>query len=177
MFYHPETDTYIREGAGFSLNGVDYPPVWLNLSSPEDKEALGLVEVVVIGERANERTHFITEELVGAEKRIINTPKPDEMLEALDSTEREVELTRMRTLREQILDRLSGIAGRASRKGNIELSTACDNASEALLDITNDLPTDCAGTKAAIEQRYKLLAYAAISAAPSLESAFAQIDQ
>lgn len=82
----------------------------------------------------------------------------------------------VRALREQVLDRLAGIAGRASRKGNTALADACDSASEALLDITKDLP----GTPEAVEMelftRYQTIALTAIAAAPSLATAFAQVD-
>lgn len=176
MFYHTNTQTHIREGTGFAIDGVQFPANWLNLSTPGEKAELGLVEVVTVGERADQRTYFTTEELVGAELRIINTPKPPEMLAAMDAADRATELSRVRTLREQILDRLSGIAGRAARRGDTALADACDTASDALLNITADLPSGCEGTKQAIEQRYKLLAITAIMAAPSLESAFAKID-
>ena len=76
MFYHPSTQTYIREGVAFTLNELQYPANWLNLSTPDEKLILGLVEVVTVGTRADERTHYVSEELVGAERRIVNTPKP-----------------------------------------------------------------------------------------------------
>jgi hypothetical protein len=176
MFYHPDTQTYVREGAAFTLDGVQFPANFLNLSTPEEKIAHGLVEVITVGERADERTHFVSEELVGAERRIINTPKPPEMLAALDAADRAAELTRVRALREQVLDRLAGIAGRASRKGDTTLASACDSASEALLDITTDLPADSNGTKLAIALRYMALRDAAITEAPTLETAFAKVD-
>jgi hypothetical protein len=82
----------------------------------------------------------------------------------------------VRVLREQVLDRLAGIAGRAQRKGDTELAAACDIASEALLDITKDLPTDPDAVELDLFNRYQAIAYNAISAAPSLATAFAQVD-
>jgi hypothetical protein len=82
----------------------------------------------------------------------------------------------VRALREQVIDRLMGIAGRASRKGNTALAEACDTAAEALLDITQDLPTDPEAVEQTLVGRYLLIRDAAIQGAPSLELAFAQVD-
>lgn len=82
----------------------------------------------------------------------------------------------VRAMREQVLDRLAGIAGRASRKGDTALAAACDTASEALLDITKDLPSEPDAVELTLFSRYLLIREAAIQAAPSLESAFAQVD-
>ena len=103
MFYHQETNTYIREGAAFEINGVQYPANWLNLSTPDDKAAHGLVEVVTVGTREDERTHVVTEELVDGELRIINTPKPAEMLAEAAKQQAKAEIERLE--REQMLPR------------------------------------------------------------------------
>jgi hypothetical protein len=110
MFYHQATNTYIREGAAFTLNGTQYPDNWLNLSTPDDKAAHGLVEVVTVGAREDERTHFVAEELVDGELRIINTPKPAEMLtQRLNSDTfaeiAAIELGQARAVREAALGR------------------------------------------------------------------------
>jgi hypothetical protein len=176
MFYHSATDTYIQPGQPVSLDGTQYPANWLQLTSPADKEAAGLVEVSTSGTRADERLFFVTEELIGGVRVITNTPKPTEMLAALDASARAEELARVRALREQVLARLAGIAGRAGRKGDATLANACDAASDALLNITTDLPNDLEGTKTTIAMRYYMLRQAAITAAPSLELAFSQVD-
>lgn len=82
----------------------------------------------------------------------------------------------VRAMREQVLDRLAGIAGRASRKGDTALAAACDTASEALLDITKDLPSEPDAVELELFSRYQVIAFTAIQAAPSLELAFAQVD-
>jgi hypothetical protein len=82
----------------------------------------------------------------------------------------------VRAMREQVLDRLAGIAGRASRKGDTDLAAACDTASEALLDITKDLPTEPDAVELELFSRYYVIRFNAIKAAPSLETAFAQVD-
>lgn len=82
----------------------------------------------------------------------------------------------VRKLREQVLDRLAGIAGRAARKGDAALAAACDTASEALLDITKDLPTEPDAVELMLFSRYQVIAFNAEQAAPSLKTAFAQVD-
>lgn len=75
MFYHAETNQYFREGLEFTLNDVQYPANWLNLSTPEEKAALGLQEVITVGERKDDRYYWVSEQLVAAELIITNTPK------------------------------------------------------------------------------------------------------
>jgi hypothetical protein len=95
-------------------------------------------------------------------------PDPKAIIEAKKQT--------VRAMREQVLDRLAGIAGRAQRKGDTALAEACDTASEALLDITKDLPTDPDAVELELFSRYHVIAYNAEQAAPSLKTAFAQVD-
>lgn len=82
MFYHAETDQYFREGLEFTLNDVQYPANWLNLSTPEEKAALDLVEVITVGERKDDRYYWVSEQLVGAELIITNTPKDFDSVQA-----------------------------------------------------------------------------------------------
>jgi len=75
MFYRPESDQYINEGMPFTIDDVQYPANWLNLSTPEDKEALGLEEVITVGERKDDRYYWVSESLNGAVMTITSTPK------------------------------------------------------------------------------------------------------
>ena len=75
MFYRVESDQYINEGMPFTIGDVDYPANWLNLSTPEEKTALGLVEVITVGERKDDRYYWISESLDGATLTITSTPK------------------------------------------------------------------------------------------------------
>lgn len=97
-----------------------------------------------------------------------DTPDPAQIIEAKKQA--------VRALREQVLDRLAGIAGRASRKGDTNLANACDTASEALLDITKDLPDTPEAVEVELFNRYQTIALNAIAAAPSLATAFAKVD-
>lgn len=103
-------------------------------------------------------------------------PKPEEPMLPTAAEIIEAQRQAVRAVREQVLDRLTGIAGRASRKGDTVLAEACDTASEALLDITKDLPTEPDAVKLTLLNRYLLIREAAIQAAPSLKNAFAQVD-
>lgn len=96
-------------------------------------------------------------------------PSPQAIIEAKKQT--------VRQLREQVLDRLAGIAGRASRKGDTDLAAACDAASEALLDITKNLPSEPEAVELELFSRYQVIAFNATMAAPSLKTAFAQVDE
>lgn len=75
MFYRPESDQYINEGMPFTIDDVQYPANWLNLSTPEDKEALGIEEVITVGERKDDRYYWVSESLNGAVLTITSTPK------------------------------------------------------------------------------------------------------
>lgn len=75
MFYRSESDQYINEGMPFTIGNVDYPANWLNLSTPEEKTALGLEEVVTVGERKDDRYYWVSESLSGATLTITSTPK------------------------------------------------------------------------------------------------------
>ena len=75
MFYRPESDQYINEGMPFTIDDVQYPANWLNLSTQEDKEALGLEEVITVGERKDDRYYWVSESLNGAILTITSTPK------------------------------------------------------------------------------------------------------
>jgi hypothetical protein len=48
----------IPAGSQFTWNGIDYPPNWVNLSSPEEKAAIGMVDVVY-GQQANDQYYWV----------------------------------------------------------------------------------------------------------------------
>lgn len=98
-------------------------------------------------------------------------PSPEQLAAIIEAKKQAV-----RALREQVLDRLAGIAGRASRRGDTVLAEACDTASEALLDITKNLPAEPDAVALTLLTRYRNISTAAIQAAPSLANAFAQVD-
>ena len=75
MFYSTTTDTYIQEGQSFVIDGVTYPPQWLNQSTPEQKAAIGLEEVVATNSPANDQYYWVSTELNGASLTYVNTPK------------------------------------------------------------------------------------------------------
>lgn len=75
MFYNAEFNQYVQEGTQFTLGDVTYPPQWLNQSTPEQKAAIGLVEVVATNSPANQTYYWVSETLNGAELTYTNTPK------------------------------------------------------------------------------------------------------
>lgn len=75
MFYSTTTNTYINEGQAFTIGDVQYPSNWLNLSTPEEKQAIGLEEVVATNQPANDQYYWVSQELNGASLTYINTPK------------------------------------------------------------------------------------------------------
>jgi len=75
MFYLSTDGQYIQEGTPFTIDGVQYPANWLNLSTPEEKTALGLEEVVATNSPANDQYYWVSTELSGATLTYVNTPK------------------------------------------------------------------------------------------------------
>lgn len=75
MFYATKQNKYIVEGNAFELDGVQYPAVWLNQSTPEMKAALGLEEVIATDSPADDRFYWVSETLNGASLTYVNTPK------------------------------------------------------------------------------------------------------
>jgi hypothetical protein len=65
MFYSTITGTYINEGTQFTIDGVTYPSNWLNQSTPEQKAALGLEEVVATNSPFNPVYYWTGETLEG----------------------------------------------------------------------------------------------------------------
>ena len=75
MFYSTTDGQYIQEGTQFTIDGVEYPSNWLNLSTPEEKEAIGLEEVVATNSPANDQYYWVSTELNEATLTYVNTPK------------------------------------------------------------------------------------------------------
>jgi hypothetical protein len=75
MFYSSQDGQYIQEGSAFEIAGVQYPSNWLNLSTPAEKTALGLEEVVATNSPANDKFYWVSEALNGASLTYTNTAK------------------------------------------------------------------------------------------------------
>lgn len=75
MFYCTTTGQYIQEGTQFEIDGVTYPPQWLNQSTPEQKAALGLEEVVATNQPYNPVYYWTGEILDKATLTYTGTPK------------------------------------------------------------------------------------------------------
>jgi hypothetical protein len=75
MWYSTTDGQYIYEGNQFTIGGIEYPANWLNLSTPEEKSAIGLEEVIPTNQPGNSEYYWVTPEFNGASLTYINTPK------------------------------------------------------------------------------------------------------
>ena len=75
MFYCTLNNAYIQEGTQFVIDGITYPSVWLNQSTPEQKAELGLEEVVATNSPYNPVYYWTGETLEGATLTYTGTPK------------------------------------------------------------------------------------------------------
>jgi len=75
MFYSKSDGQYIQEGQAFQINDLFYPANWLNLSTPEEKLAIGLEEVVATNSPANDTYYWVSSTLDKASLTYTNTPK------------------------------------------------------------------------------------------------------
>lgn len=75
MFYHKETNKYIYENVPFEINGVQYPANWLNLSSPEEKLAAGLIEVIITNPPEDSNYYTVISHLENGVETYENIPK------------------------------------------------------------------------------------------------------
>ena len=82
MFFHAETNTYIREGASFTINGEQFGAAWLNATTKEQKAAKGIVECIYEGLPQDDQFYFNTVEYDNGVIRTVSTRKPQEMIDA-----------------------------------------------------------------------------------------------
>ena len=75
MFYRAASNQYLHEGQPFEIDGTQYPQNWLNLSTPEEKVALGLQEVTNANAPEDDRFYWVSSTLNGAVRTYTNTPK------------------------------------------------------------------------------------------------------
>lgn len=75
MFYYPPENLYINEGQAFTLGDTQYPANFLNLSTPEEKAAIGLEEVIATNSPANDQYYWVSSTLDKATLTYVNTPK------------------------------------------------------------------------------------------------------
>lgn len=81
MFFHAETNTYIREGTAFTINGEQFGAGWLNAATKEQKAAKGIVECTYEGLPQDDRYYFNTIEYDNGVVRTVSTRKPQEMID------------------------------------------------------------------------------------------------
>lgn len=54
-------ERFLPEGVSFKIGNIVYPQNWLNLSTPSEKAALGIVDVVY-GDRPDDKWYWVTEQ-------------------------------------------------------------------------------------------------------------------
>lgn len=96
MYYNETHNIYVGIGGAFSLNGVSYPPNWVESATEEEIAALGFVPVVTIGERGDDRYFDNAETTVGALCTITATPKDLGTLRAIQWEAIKAERDRLR---------------------------------------------------------------------------------
>lgn len=82
MWYAQSENKYIQDGTQFELDGITYPAQWLAQATLEQKEAIGLQEVVATNSPANDQYYWVSTELNGASLTYVNTPKDLETVKA-----------------------------------------------------------------------------------------------
>lgn len=84
QYFHELTNLYVARGRPFVIDEIQYPANWLDLTSDEEKAAIGLVPVQVI-ETVPEDSFLYdrTEVFAGAALVVTWTRKPDEEVEAI----------------------------------------------------------------------------------------------
>jgi hypothetical protein len=85
MQYHPESNTYVKDGEAFVLNGTQYPATW-------DKASLGFIEVTTVGTRENDAYYWVSEEVLDGVRTITNTPKDPEQIKTMESAKKLAEI-------------------------------------------------------------------------------------
>jgi hypothetical protein len=75
MFYNLKENTYIQEGQAFTIDGNQYAANWLNLSTPEEKIAIGLKEVIATNSPKSDIYYWVSSTLDKATLTYTNTPK------------------------------------------------------------------------------------------------------
>jgi len=169
-YYHAATDTYFNVGNPFAIAGVQYPANWLELTTADEKQAIGLTEVSTSGTAGDSKFFFVTETLT-AGVRVIT--KPTGMGAAVAARAVEELKERVRKLRKEIFDRLIGIAFAAKEAGDTATVQHCLTARAGLLVITDDLPTDPSAAELTIFGRYIAIREALPEA---LKNTFAGLD-
>lgn len=76
MYFHQATQFHVCPGRPFSIDEIQYPDNWLNLATPAEIAALGLVPVATVGEAKDPTYYDHAEVLAGATLTITSTPRP-----------------------------------------------------------------------------------------------------
>lgn len=76
---------FLPENTPFKLDGTQYPANWLNLSTPQEKSRLGIVDVIY-GQRADDKYYWVSEDapvVDGGVVKVNYTATPKDLAECL----------------------------------------------------------------------------------------------
>ena len=76
---------FLPENTPFKLDGTQYPANWLNLSTPDEKSRLGIVDVVY-GQRADDKYYWVSEDAPVVDNGVVKvnyTATPKDLAECL----------------------------------------------------------------------------------------------
>ena len=76
---------FLPENTPFKLDGTQYPANWLNLSTPQEKAKLGIVDVVY-GQRADDKYYWVSEDAPVVDNGVVKvnyTATPKDLAECL----------------------------------------------------------------------------------------------
>ena len=75
MWYSSKDGQYINEGTQFTIDGVQYPPNWINATTLAEKTAIGLEEVIATNSPKDDKYYWVSSTLDKATLTYTNTPK------------------------------------------------------------------------------------------------------
>jgi hypothetical protein len=76
---------FLPENTPFKLDGTQFPSNWLNLSTPDEKSRLGIVDVVY-GQRADDKYYWVSEDAPVVDNGVVKvnyTATPKELAKCL----------------------------------------------------------------------------------------------
>lgn len=76
---------FLPKNTPFKLDGTQYPANWLNLSTPQEKAKLGIVDVIY-GQRADDKYYWVSEDapvVDGGVVKVNYTATPKDLAECL----------------------------------------------------------------------------------------------
>lgn len=81
--FHRAPNQYVKQGESITIDDTSYSYDLISQLSSDAKQELGIEEVFTVGERKDDRYFYVSEELSGNIRTIVNTPKSDEQIDQM----------------------------------------------------------------------------------------------